>query len=34
MLDRQGQFHIIDLGLARFVEDTTITLIGSDFYRL
>jgi serine/threonine protein kinase len=36
MLDRQGQIHIIDFGLARFFEDVTITntgaLVGTPMY--
>jgi hypothetical protein len=29
LLDRQGQVHVIDFGLARFFEDTTVTHTGS-----
>jgi serine/threonine protein kinase len=36
MLDRQGQIHIIDFGVARFFEDATITqtgqLVGTPMY--
>src|SRR5262249_4918259 len=36
MLDRQGQIHVIDFGVARFFEDATITrtgqLVGTPMY--